>query len=756
VRYNPDTLNPEQLYNPLLESGNALPDIKTVRDSTFFIQRDGDIRKFFVAFDGDWLKLNLTRDDVLEIDTILATNLYASKFTAKEIRATNGALIVSDEATVESVDGNVIRFKDDSGFNVCPFQADDLIIAREINKSTDLDIRYVKATVTSVKGNMATVVYTSTSVFKKGDTVVRVGSTSETDRQDSLYFTTMDNGSPYFDVYDQISAFTGATPTYKNWDSHIPKVRVGKLSEIIDADFNSVAPYKLTGYGAYIQNLYAKGSIYLGDNGSLSLGKKAWDDATHAGFWLGDSDSDLVDINPYLYFGNGVDGVTPESKYLKIDTIAGTFKTLGFEITGGKFQTDSGEADHYQRVVIDGTANDIEFYDSANNKVGTITGTFASPLSILDIRSSHVIDITAGIYTRVNGLLTIIDGAIDAGINLNSKFQVDDVGNLIKINDVTYSFPSTPPALNEVLTCTNATGGILSWEPAGSGSIAWGSVTGKPFSTVGYGLEVVDDAIKIDFTPLGTHGNEAHTSAYITDVSWDEIGSRPFSTIGYGLEVVDNAIKIDFTPFTSGDQNWTATNVSTVGGGLQVVDETISIDFTPFTAGDQNWTATNVSTVGGGLEVVDGTISIDFTPFTAGDQNWTATNVSTVGGGLEVVDGTISIDFTPFTAGDQNWTATNVSTIGGGLDVTDGTISVEFPDYSTTYAPYSHSHAWSAITSKPFSTIGGGLEVVDDVLKIDFTPYTPSGVTQNFEFYDELTSNIVQLSFVNGILTSVA
>ena len=142
MRYNPDTLQNSQLFNPLLESGEFLPNIRTVKDGTNFIWKDGDMRKHYVSFEGNWLKLNITKDDDLEVRNLFCDGLYANNFYAKSIRATNGDLIISDTGIVESVDlyAKTFTAKNPDGQNYNPFQTF-LLYLVQLNYLDHLDTR---------------------------------------------------------------------------------------------------------------------------------------------------------------------------------------------------------------------------------------------------------------------------------------------------------------------------------------------------------------------------------------------------------------------------------------------------------------------------------------------------------------------------------------------------------------------------------------------------------------------------------------
>ena len=194
----------------------------------------------------------------LEVD-----NLFAQQFTVRQTSGSNGETLFSDMGVVESVGLNTITFKDQTNLNICPFSVNDKIITRVTKADGSLDIRYIKATVNSVSGRTATITYTSSAKFEIGDTVVRVGNSSNANRQGSIYISTSLSNAPYLDVYDDIEDFTGVGKKY--WDNHIPTLRIGKLTGITDIDFGGA----LTGSGLYAENVYLKGKLKISSNADI-------------------------------------------------------------------------------------------------------------------------------------------------------------------------------------------------------------------------------------------------------------------------------------------------------------------------------------------------------------------------------------------------------------------------------------------------------------------------------------------------------
>ncbi len=184
----------------------------------------------------------------------------------------------------------------------------------------------------------------------------------------------------------------------------------------------------------------------------------------------------------------------------------------GATITGGTIQT----ATSGQRVVINesGNTNSIKFYDSGGMSRGSISALAA--LTTLDISAPSIFldgttwvggvgpdialkfannvitfyygiaqqgDLTAsssGLTWKANTLATqpwITDGSNTTGLKIGTLFDINASGNITKINNITYSFPSVAPVSNQVLTCTNATGGILGWTTPSTGITSLNTLT---------------------------------------------------------------------------------------------------------------------------------------------------------------------------------------------------------------------------------------------------------------------------------------
>jgi hypothetical protein len=114
--------------------------------------------------------------------------------------------------------------------------------------------------VSSVSGKTITVEsggYNNTSFPSEGDDFVRIGNTSNADRQGIIYLTSDDTNSPFIDIKSDIDS-------YSDWTGSTPKVRLGKLNGITDSDLGG----NLSGFGLYSNNIFLKGKI-VANSGSI-------------------------------------------------------------------------------------------------------------------------------------------------------------------------------------------------------------------------------------------------------------------------------------------------------------------------------------------------------------------------------------------------------------------------------------------------------------------------------------------------------
>ena len=180
-----------------------------------------------------------------------------------EIRATNGSLFVSSVAKLDSYsapDANTVylKFEDPEGNDLCPFLENDIIMTQRVDLDSTTIVKRLVYAVQSVTGSSVTASNSGydfpadTGAPAKGDAWVRIGNTTNTSRQGTVYMTSDDSNSPFIDTINGVASWADWTNSTKL------KVRMGKLSGITTDNFGS-----LTDYG-----LYAKGGVYLESSGS--------------------------------------------------------------------------------------------------------------------------------------------------------------------------------------------------------------------------------------------------------------------------------------------------------------------------------------------------------------------------------------------------------------------------------------------------------------------------------------------------------
>jgi len=209
-----------------------------------------------------------TGKSYLEIDNLtVRKRMSIYELLIRQIQAVNGNLFVASSAKAISATSTQIVFEDPTGHNVLPFAANDLLVVQRLKLNGDLvnKLVYGEFTVTSVAGMTVTGTWNDPPTAYtdvKGCAFVRVGNTTDATRRSSIYLASDDTYSPYIDIIDGVNSWAAWASSSKI------KSRFGKLDGIYDADFGGY----LSGYGNYIQNLYAKGIIRITNPSTFNNG----------------------------------------------------------------------------------------------------------------------------------------------------------------------------------------------------------------------------------------------------------------------------------------------------------------------------------------------------------------------------------------------------------------------------------------------------------------------------------------------------
>ncbi|MDR8391002.1 hypothetical protein NC796_07630 [Aliifodinibius sp. S!AR15-10] len=219
-------------------------------DATYLQKLTDDV--FNSGFGGTGWRIDENADAEFQDLTVRGTfNVY--ELLIHQIRATNGSVLIANSGKVSgssNIAGSQYYLTFDTGSSYGhSFQQNDIALAQRFDAdSNSLHQSFIQ--VDSVVNNGAvSASLLSGSVPSAGFEYVRLGNTSDTDRQGHIYLTADDSNSPFIGVRDGMDAVADFT----NGTGSIEKVRVGRLDGITSPEFGA-----LDGYG-----LWASGSVYL-------------------------------------------------------------------------------------------------------------------------------------------------------------------------------------------------------------------------------------------------------------------------------------------------------------------------------------------------------------------------------------------------------------------------------------------------------------------------------------------------------------
>src|SRR5574343_175231 len=318
-------------------------------------------------------------------------NLFAKTYTIAQTQATNGAFVVTDSAIVESVGDDELKFKDPTGLNLCPFQVNDKCEIRQVAPDKLTDIRLVQFTVDAVDGRAVTITYTGAGRAKPGDIVIRMGNSSDADRQKTIWFITNGATAPRMALYSGTTGFT--LPA-------LPDVGIGVLDGWTSPVFGA-----LTGSGASFKNDIYADSVHL--SGAITIttgGVGGWTiNATSIYTGTEDHSGYTANAGDMTLYSNGSDA-SIHAKNFYIDTtgtlycqsavIAGSVtltNTTTFANGGALSLDDVANGTTYSRVLTtDITAGHVKLSECSGNLDDIDNGTTYSKVLTTDITAGHV------------------------------------------------------------------------------------------------------------------------------------------------------------------------------------------------------------------------------------------------------------------------------------------------------------------------------------------------------------------------------
>jgi hypothetical protein len=273
------------------------------------------------------------KNSYLEVDELsVRKKLSAYEMEINKVSASNGDLFITNSGIVDSVeyigtrsiksdDGYIlftsdnslmqqyqltvrVWFNDASGINIVPFRVNDIITMQEnyptSEGSSRFTIDYCVGTVRRVDSKSVTmlIIAGDKEAIKEGQSWVRIGNTSNLNRQGSIYLSVNESYSPFIRVIDDVNSLVG----FSHPDSmQTLKVQMGRVDGIKDPDFallNGNSSQPIYGFYAaegtvFINQGYFKDGILVGTGktieealaekpDSTSFGAAAWKDKIEA------------------------------------------------------------------------------------------------------------------------------------------------------------------------------------------------------------------------------------------------------------------------------------------------------------------------------------------------------------------------------------------------------------------------------------------------------------------------------------------
>jgi hypothetical protein len=485
---------------------------------------DGDditSNPFSSGFTGGGWKIDNTAHAEFSSASIRGT-LSVYELLLQQLRATNGSVLITAVAKVESISSNDITFEDPSDNGVCPFHTNDIVMVQraDLTGTSGADngggtlniIRRIVRRVTSVSGRTITVTRdgdlpADTGSFGVGDDVVRIGNTSNTNRDAILYLSADDSKAPYLVIKDGVNSWS-------NWNSaSTEKARLGRLDGITDTDAG-LSGSQSNLYGLYSDSVYLKGHIHATSgtigginivSGSLSIGS-----------------TNISDVNAYATNQDRqtFDGLIDDSP------------------SGTGFYMDANKLGYY-------TSSSWKTFMAKNGDFGLAgTGgsgggslTWDSSTSTLSITGSITITNT-GSFAPTNATNNRTDAATDTAVNSAAKTGGSIAGWSITGNAIT---GSTESGGSEITMQSDGNIYTDHWaiNRDGSASFADNNIT---FATNG---DITSNTFLIERTRLFGAGEDSYNGSSYVDT---EITTTT-RTSAYG----ENTYAINVSPETSSE-----------------------------------------------------------------------------------------------------------------------------------------------------------------------------------------------------------
>jgi hypothetical protein len=372
----------------------------------------------------------------MELDELIVRgSMSVYEMLIKKIRAIGGSFWVSESHVIHSVvetgmDEYTVTIDGADGTIPIEFQEWDFVMCQTWTGS---GIKSYIAFVASVGTDTFDIIISSGSgVPAAGDSLVRIGNSSNDSRQGALYLTSSDTNAPYLDVLNGV---------YDGVISGRTKVRLGKLTGITDAAFGGA----LSGYGLYAETAYIKGAI-VALSGEI-------------GGWVIDSDSIYTGVKSLADGYNnesgggitlGADGsIHTPNFYMNTDGTIGmreaSIESSEQSVTGGtaKVKIEGSEISHVYTTGGGGGASTPTMYINVSDN-----DLYGAHLELGAGRGESVIGIYAGLVlinydleTKAGRVMKVLR-TTDASLNLTDAHHIV-IGTRTATGNQTFNLPTS-------------------------------------------------------------------------------------------------------------------------------------------------------------------------------------------------------------------------------------------------------------------------------------------------------------------------
>ena len=384
---------------------------------------------------------------VFEIDnTWIRGSIRTFNEEVNRIRSSNGSYFISSSAEIISFTDNAPNYT--FGFNVnLPFSVDDIIITKRLDGIT---LKETIWKVSSINGSQKTCVVTKlvgTNTNVLNCYATRIGNATTSNRQGSVYFTDDESNTPFINVVDGVTSDTNFRLLSAN------RARIGNISGINDTDFG-----QLTGYGIYVNRLFAKGTVLLSKDSILYTTAGSLT-ANQIEAYLAQNDIDILALQQADYDFNVTLSDFIDDYYTKInlqtssqasvhwDNLTNVPTSFPYEAHTHAISEVTNLADTLANVAMLNTSNT---FDTGTQTFAGLVQLYASTTTAATFNIPHgdepttpvdgdIWTTTSGFYVMINGVVTSITAAVHTHYQMHlsdgtTPFVYTEVNNGTSIN----------------------------------------------------------------------------------------------------------------------------------------------------------------------------------------------------------------------------------------------------------------------------------------------------------------------------------